>query len=58
MPVLIEHVEADTIIMNNQWPGQEAFWISFADDGKWIRATYQKKEAMPMKLIPAYPHVA
>jgi len=44
---------ADTIAMNNQWRGQEAFWISFADDGKWIRATYQKKEAMPIKLIPA-----
>ena len=58
MPVLIEHVEADTIILNNQWPGQEAFWISFADDGKWIRATYQKNEAMPMKLIPAGWHIA
>ena len=56
MPVLIEHVDADTIIMNNQWPGQEAFWLSFADDGKWMRVTYQKKEAMPMKLIPEYVH--
>ena len=55
MPVLIEHVEADTIIMNNQWPGQEAFWLSFANEGKWMRVTYQKKEAMPMKLISYSP---
>ena len=54
MPVLIEHVEADTIIINNQWPGQEAFWLSFANDGKWLRVTYVKKEAMLEKLIP-YP---
>tara|TARA_B110000014_G_C19835893_1_gene433425 strand:+ start:226 stop:390 length:165 start_codon:yes stop_codon:yes gene_type:complete len=50
--------EADFRGLDIQWPGQEAFWLSFADDGKWIRATYQKKEAMPMKLIPAYPHIA
>ena len=55
MPVLIEHVEADTIIMNNQWPGQEPFWLSFANEGKWMRVTYQKKEAMPMKLISYSP---
>lgn len=32
--------------------GNENWWVSFTDKGKWLKAYYHEKDAMPIKFVP------
>lgn len=50
MPVLLTKVRDGIYIMQNMWDGEGKKYISFANDGRWLYARYDKyDDAMPTK---------
>ena len=46
---LVEHGDM-TFKMENVGFGQAGNWVSFTNDGAWLRAVYNERDAVPLRL--------